>query len=52
MYAHTRASSDEKIDKFYNDLDVAHKFSGSQDMRIVIGDINAKVVSEQDPSMK
>ena len=43
VYAPTSTSSDEDIEQFYNDLDSAHKEVGSQDMTIVIGDLNAEV---------
>ncbi len=49
VYAPTSASSEEDIETFYSDLDVAHKACGSQDMVIVMGDMNAKVGQEQDP---
>ena len=49
VYAPTSASSDEDIEKFYDDLDAAYKLSGSQDTKIVMGDLNAKVGTEQDP---
>ena len=50
VYAPT--SSDEDIEQFYNDLDSAHKKARSQDMTIVMGDLNAKVRNEQDPLLK
>ena len=49
VYAPTSARSEEEIEKFYSDLDDAHKACGSQDMVIVMGDMNAKVGREQDP---
>ncbi len=49
VYAPTSASSEEEIEKFYNDLDSAYKQRGSQDMIVVMGDMNAKVGQEQDP---
>ena len=52
VYAPTSTSSDEDIEQFYNDLDSAHKQAGSQDMTIVMGDLNAKVGNEQDPLLE
>ena len=43
VYAPTSTSSDEDIEQFYNDLDSAPKQAGSQDMTIVMGDLNTKV---------
>ena len=52
VYAPTSTSSDEDIEQFYNDLDSAHKKAGSQDMPIVMGELNAKVGTEQDPLLE
>ena len=52
VYAPTNTSSDEDIEQFYNDLDSAHKKAGSQDMTIVMGDLNVKVGNEQDPLLE
>ena len=49
VYAPTSASSEEEIVAFYNDLDDAYKQCGSQEMVVVMGDLNAKVGTEQDP---
>ena len=49
VYAPTSASSEEELEAFYNDLDVAYKQCGSQEMVVVMGDLNAKVGTEQDP---
>ena len=49
VYAPTSASSEEKIEAFYNDLDVAYKQCGSQEIVVVMGGLNAKVGTEQDP---
>ena len=49
VYASISSSADEDIEQFYNDLDSVHKQAGSQDMTIVMGDLNAKVGNEQDP---
>ena len=49
VYVPTSASSEEEIDAFYNDLDDAYKQCGSQEMVVVMGDLNAKVGTEQDP---
>ena len=43
------ASSHEEIEAFYNDLDDAYKQCGSQEMVVVMGDLNTKVWTEQDP---
>ena len=42
-YAPTSNSHEDEIKKFYNDLDAAYKLCGSQDMNIVMGDLNEKV---------
>ena len=52
IYAPTSTSSDEDIEQFYNDLDSAHKKDGSQDITIVMGDLNANVGYEQDPLLE
>ena len=49
VYAPTSASSEEEIEAFYNDLDDAYKQCGSQEMVVVMGDLYAKVGTEQDP---
>ena len=49
VYAPTSASSEEEIEAFYNDLVDAYKQCGSQEMVMVMGDLNAKVGTEQDP---
>ena len=43
VYAPTGAHSDQEIEQFYADLDSAMKQVGSQDIRIVMGDLNAKI---------
>ena len=48
-YAPMSASSEEVIEAFYNDLDDAYKQCGSQEMVVVMGDLNAKVGIEQGP---
>ena len=50
VYAPTSASREEGIEAFYNDLDDAYKQSGSPEMVVVMGDLSAKVRTEQDPS--
>ena len=40
---------EDKIEKFYDDLDAAYKMCGSQEIKIVMGDLNAKVGTEQNP---
>ena len=42
-------SSEEEIEAFYNDLDDAYKQCGSQKMVVVMGDLNVKVGTEQEP---
>ena len=49
VYAPMSASSEEEIDTFYNELDDAYKQCGSLEMVVVMGDLNAKVGTEQDP---
>ena len=49
VYAPTSTGPEDKIEKFYDDLDAAYKMCGSQEMKIVMGDLNAKVGTEQDP---
>ena len=48
VYSPTSASGEEEIEAFYNDLDDAYKQCGSQEMVMVMGDLNAKVGTEQD----
>ena len=48
VYAPTSASREEEIEAFYNDLDDAYKLCGGQEMVVVMGDLNAKVGTEQD----
>ena len=49
VYAPTSTSPEDEIEKFYDDLDAAYKMCGSHEMKIVMGDLNAKVGTEQDP---
>ena len=49
VYAPTSTSPEDEIEKFYDDLDAAYKLCGSQEMKIVMGDLNAKLGTEQDP---
>ncbi len=49
LYAPTSACSDDDIEQFYDDLNKAYKHCGSQDVIVVMGDLNAKVGNEQDP---
>ena len=48
VHAPTSTSPEDEIEKFYDDLDTAYKMCGSQEMKIVMGDLNAKVGTEQD----
>ena len=48
VYAPTSGSSEEEIEDFYSDLEDAYKKCGNQNIVIVMGDLNAKVGSEQD----
>ena len=47
VYAPTSDSTYEEIETFYETLDIAKKQSGSQDLRIIMGDLNAKVGKQQ-----
>ena len=47
VYAPTSESSDEEIDKFYEDLDKAKRYLKSQDIKVIMGDFNAKVGDER-----
>ena len=47
-YASTADNNDDEIDKFYEQLDEAIKQCRSQDIRIIMGDFNAKVGGERD----
>ena len=49
VYTPTNTSTVEDIDELYHDLEVAYKHCKSQDMRIIMGHLNAKVGKEQDP---
>ena len=42
-YTPTADNNDDEIDKFYEQLDEAIKQFRSQDIRIIMGDFNAKV---------
>ena len=44
-YAPTTTHDEEEVDNFYEDLDKAMKYLKSQDVKIVMGDFNAKVGS-------
>ena len=52
MYAPTSTSHEDEIEKFYDDLDAAYKLCRSQEMKIVMGDLNAKIGTEQAPFEK
>ena len=49
MDAPTSTSTGEEIEDVYSDLEDAYGNCGNQDIVIVMGDMNAKVGSEQDP---
>ena len=49
VYAPTSTSPEDKIKKFYDDLDAAYKMCGRQEMKIVMCDLNANVGTEQVP---
>ena len=46
VYAPTSESSDEDIDMFYNDVEIARKHCKSNEVSIISGDFNAKVGHE------
>ena len=48
VYAPTSTSTVEDIDELYDDLEVEYKHWKSQDMIIIMGDLNAKVGKEED----
>ena len=43
VYAPTCASSEEELENFYDDLDKAMRQCRSQEINLVMGDLNAKV---------
>ena len=47
VYAPTSTHSDEEVEEFYEDIDKAMKLFKSQDIKIVMGDFNAKVGNER-----
>ena len=47
VYAPTSTHEDEEVEKFYEDLDKGMKQLKSQDVKIVMGDFNAKVGNER-----
>ena len=51
LYARTAESDDEDIDLFYEQLDEAKRQCKSQDIVIVMGDLNAKVGNEEIPTV-
>ena len=48
VYAATCGCNEEEFDMFYNNLDMAKAQCKSQEIIIVMGDLNAKVGSEGD----
>ena len=52
VYAPTSTRPEDTIEKFYNDLDAAYKICGSQEIKIVIGDLNVNVGTKQDPLLE
>ena len=48
VYAPTSESEEEECDSFYADLDKVYKECKSNEIVIVMGDINAKVGSERE----
>ena len=48
VYAPTSTAEEEEVEQFYEDLDKAMKCLKSQDIKIVMGDFNAKVGSERE----
>lgn len=48
VYAPTSESTEEEIQKFYNDLNTAMRQCKHHEVNIVMGDLNAKVGEEQD----
>ena len=49
VYAPASTCPEDDIEKFYDDLDAAYKMCGSQEIKIVMGDLNANVGTEQKP---
>ena len=47
VYAPTSTAEEEEVEQFYEDLDKTMKCLKSQDIKIVMGDFNAKVGSER-----
>ena len=47
VYAPTASHDDDAIENFYEDLDKAMEYLKSQDVKIVMGDFNAKVGNER-----
>ena len=43
VYAPTSSSSEEAVEKFYEDIETAKKQSKSQEVTIIMGDFNAKI---------
>ena len=43
VYAPPGAHSEQEMEQFYGELDTAMKQVGSQDIRIIMGDLNAKI---------
>ena len=46
VYARTSSRCDEEVEEFYNNIDNCLKECKSQEITIVMGDLNAKVVVE------
>ena len=47
MYTSTSSSSDEELEQFYNNIDECLKQCKSQEITIVMGDLDAKVGVEK-----
>ena len=52
VYAPTSTSPEDKIEKFYDNLDAAYKMCGNQEMKIVMGNLMQKLEQNKTPFVK